>query len=179
VSLVGGKDFEKTGRVAICLTILWGKAGPAECLSELYSNICHVYVHVTQTIIKRMDSARKKFFWQGSSTKKKYYLVKWIMITRPKNKEGLGVKDLIKMNISLLCKWWWKFESREGLWQEIARKKYKIRGGINKLKYNPANSPLWNSIIKIKKFYLAGRKVVIGNGRTQIFGETHGVGHAL
>jgi hypothetical protein len=58
-------------------------------------------------------------------------LVKWaVIITKPKKKRGLGVKDLRKMNISLLCKWWWKLESGEGLWQEIVRKKYKVRGGL-------------------------------------------------
>jgi hypothetical protein len=39
------------------------------------------------------------------------------------------VKDLRKMNISLLCKWWWKIENGEGLWQEIVSKKntkYKV-----------------------------------------------------
>jgi hypothetical protein len=34
------------------------------------------------------------------------------------------------MNISLLCKWWWKFEKGEGMWQEIVKKKYRVRGGI-------------------------------------------------
>jgi hypothetical protein len=42
---------------------------------------------------------------------KKYHLVKWNIITKPKNKEGLGVHDLRKMNISLLCKWWWKLKN--------------------------------------------------------------------
>jgi hypothetical protein len=91
------------------------------------------------------------------------------MITRPKNKGGLGVKDLIKMNISLLCKWWWKIESGEGLWQVIARKNIRLEKGINKLKYNPVNSPVWNSLIKIKELYLAGRKIVIGNGKDTDF----------
>jgi hypothetical protein len=105
-----------------------GEAGPAKCLSELYCNICHVYVHVTQNYHKK-NGLRQRFFWQGSSTKKKYYLVRWTMITRPKNKGGLGVKDLIKMNISILCKWWWKIESGEGLWQVIARKNIRLEGG--------------------------------------------------
>jgi hypothetical protein len=48
------------------------------------------------------------------------------VISRPKKKGGLGVKDLRKMNISLLCKWWWRIKNGEGLWQEIVRKKYKI-----------------------------------------------------
>lgn len=56
------------------------------------------------TVIKRMDKNRTKFFWQGGSLKKKYHLVKWTVIC--KSRGGLGVKDLRKTNISLLCKWW-------------------------------------------------------------------------
>jgi hypothetical protein len=55
--------------------------------------------------------------------------VKWDVITKTKRKGGLGIKDLRRMNLSLLCKWWWKIETGEGLWQEIVRKKYKIKGG--------------------------------------------------
>jgi hypothetical protein len=55
--------------------------------------------------------------------KKKYHLVKWVKITKPKSKGGLGIKDLRRMNISLLCKWWWKAETGSGVWQDIIRKK--------------------------------------------------------
>jgi hypothetical protein len=27
------------------------------------------------------------------------------------------------MNLSLLCKWWWKLEKEEGIWQEVVKKK--------------------------------------------------------
>jgi hypothetical protein len=37
---------------------------------------------------------------------------------------GPGIKDLRKMNVSLLCKWWWKLDNEEGLWQNIFRFKY-------------------------------------------------------
>jgi hypothetical protein len=40
--------------------------------------------------------------------KKKYHLIKWVKITKPKSKGRFGIKDLRTMNISLLCKWWWK-----------------------------------------------------------------------
>jgi hypothetical protein len=52
------------------------------------------------------------------------------VISKPKKKGGLGVKDPRKMNISLLCKWWRKVENGEGLSQETIRKKYNIKGGI-------------------------------------------------
>jgi hypothetical protein len=75
------------------------------------------------TTIRRMDKVRRKFFWQGGQLKKIYHLVKWDKVRKSKKKGGLGLKNLRKMNISLLCKWWWMLE-KEGLWQEIVRKKY-------------------------------------------------------
>jgi hypothetical protein len=35
---------------------------------------------------------------------------------------GLGIKDLEKMNTSLLIKWWWKLENKEELWKKIRAK---------------------------------------------------------
>ena len=80
------------------------------CLSNLPIYAMSMYWLPVSTLTK-MDSVRKRFFWQGGSMKKKYHLVKWTKITKPKEKGGLGVKDLRKMNISLLCKWWWKIEN--------------------------------------------------------------------
>jgi hypothetical protein len=34
------------------------------------------------------------------------------------------MKDLRKMNIILLCKWWWMLENEEGLWQDIVNIQY-------------------------------------------------------
>jgi hypothetical protein len=73
------------------------------------------------------------------------------------------------MNISLLCKWWWKIENEEGLWQEIVRKKYKIKGGIAQLRTKQSNSPLWNDLLKIKDLYVKGRVMKIGNGKETNF----------
>jgi hypothetical protein len=56
--------------------------------------------------------------------KKKYHLVRWEIICKSKKKGGLGIEDLKRMNISLLCKWWWKLEKEDGLWQQIIRHKY-------------------------------------------------------
>ena len=81
------------------------------------SPIYHMSVYLLpKTIIKRLDKVRT-FFWQGGGTKKKYHLVKWEIICKSKKQGGLGIKDLRRMNISLLCKWWWKLDREDGLWQ--------------------------------------------------------------
>jgi hypothetical protein len=47
--------------------------------------------------------------------------VRWTKICKSKKKRGLGIKDVRKMNLSLLSKWWWKLEMESGLWQDIVR----------------------------------------------------------
>jgi hypothetical protein len=61
-----------------------------------------------KTTIKNLNKQRRKFYWrEGGEQKKKYHLIKWFKICKDKKKGGLGIKNLRKMNISLLCKWWW------------------------------------------------------------------------
>jgi hypothetical protein len=48
-----------------------------------------------------------------SKNKKRHYVGKWWRVCRSKKKGGLGVKDLRKWNISLLCKWWWNLEFKQ------------------------------------------------------------------
>ena len=77
-----------------------------------------------KTIIQNLDRQRRSFFWQGGGTKRKYHLIRWSTITLSKKDGGLGIKDITKMNISLLCKWWWRLEHESGIWQEIIQAKY-------------------------------------------------------
>jgi len=77
-----------------------------------------------KTTTQILDKQRRTFFWQGNGSKKKYHLIQWKVICKSKHKGGLGIKDIRKMNISLLSKWWWKLETEDGLWQSIVKAKY-------------------------------------------------------
>jgi hypothetical protein len=101
--------------------------------------------------------------------RKKYYLVRWIKICRTKKKGGLGVKDLRHMNLSLLCRWWWKLEKDDGIWQTIAKQKYVKNSTIAQLRRNPSNSPVWNDLLKVKDLYMNGRVMMVGRGDTTDF----------
>jgi hypothetical protein len=101
--------------------------------------------------------------------KKKYHLGKWTKITKTKDKGGMGVKDLRKMNISLLCKWWWKAENGTSTWQEIISKKYLKKGRIAYLKKSSKNSNVWNDLLKVSHIYLKGRSMFMGNGKSTSF----------
>jgi hypothetical protein len=65
----------------------------------------------------KLDTPRARFFWEGAGTKRKYHLVKWAAICRPKNQGGLGVINSKLMNVALLSKWIWKLlQNVKGQW---------------------------------------------------------------
>jgi hypothetical protein len=125
-----------------------------------------------KTTIDALDRQRRSFLWQGNGGKTKYHLVKWEVVSKSKRKGGLGIKNIKKMNVSLLCKWWWKLESEDGLWQSIVKAKY-LGGGnlIGAIKHRPDDSPVWSDLLKIRYIYLRGRSVKVKNCKSTLFWE--------
>lgn len=88
----------------------------------------------------------------------------------------MGVKDLRKENIGLLCKWWWKFESGQGLWLTIVRRKYLGNGTVPSVKMRNTDSPSWKALLKVRPYYLHGRQLVVRNGEfTRLWEDVWGV----
>jgi len=52
-------------------------------------------------------------------------------LCKSKMKGGVGIKDLTKVNISLLRKWWWKLEHEDDLWQKLVKAKYLSKSSIH------------------------------------------------
>jgi hypothetical protein len=111
-----------------------------------------------KTTVKDLDRQRRSFFWQGGGTRKKYHLVRWQIICKSKKKGGLGIKDIGKMNISLLVKWWWKLENESGLWQEIIKAKYLRNSLISSVNHRIDDSPVWKGSFA-SKTNLSAREV--------------------
>lgn len=117
-----------------------------------------------------MEKAGRSFFWQGNSLKKKYHLVRWEIVCKSKKKGGLGLKNIRKLNISLLCKWWWRLENEEGLWQMIVKYKYLRGKPICAVKSRNDDSPVWSDLLKIRHLYLIGRTCKVNNsGKTRFW----------
>lgn len=101
-----------------------------------HMSIYHMSIYLLpKTVTHELDKQRRTFFWQGGSSKKKYMLLKWDVIYKSKKKGGLGIKDSRKMNISLMCKWWWRLENEKGLWQDIVKAKYMKNNGVSSVSH--------------------------------------------
>lgn len=69
------------------------------------------------------------------------------------------------MNLSLLCKWWWKLEREPRLWQDILTHKYLKKDLVCTVIHKPTNSPILADLLKVKHIYLQGRKMKVQNGK--------------
>jgi len=134
-------------------------AGRTTLINSSLSNafIYHMSLYLLpKTVVDTLDKQRRTYFWQGGGTKKKYHLVRWEIICKSKSKGGLGVKDISKMNISLLCKWWWKLETEDGLWQDLVQKKYVKDSPLSVVTHKIDDSPIWTDLLKVRQVYLGG-----------------------
>jgi hypothetical protein len=63
------------------------------------------FLEILVGVRKRLDFYRSNIFWQSDENKKKYRLLKWNIICRPKDQGGLGIEVLELKNKCLLRKW--------------------------------------------------------------------------
>jgi hypothetical protein len=109
----------------ISATVSWlSMAGRATMADPAVSSIpiyamCSVRMHVTN--INSINRARKHGLWRGSDVVEKGKpLVAWEKVTTPKDKGGLGLKNLRIMNEALLIKHLHKFYNKEDVpWVQL------------------------------------------------------------
>jgi hypothetical protein len=76
-------------------------------------NYCMSMFNFLVTFSENLVKIQRRFFWQGRNSARKYRTVKWQILCRPKDKGVLGIKNIDKMNINLLCKLLRKIENDE------------------------------------------------------------------
>jgi hypothetical protein len=174
--LVADWDFliEKVGhRVDPWQGLFLASAGRLEltnsCLSSLPMFAMGLFL-LPDTSHGRMDSTRARFFWEGVGPKRKYHMVDWATMCKPKEFGGLGILNTKVMNIALMLKWIWKlYQGSNGLWVDLLRAKYLGNNDLFSSEVPQTGSQFWNSIQKIKWYFKLGARHRVRNGRRTYF----------
>ena len=83
------------------------------------------FFRVPSRIAARLEAIQRQFLWGGGMEERKIAWVSWKEVCQPKEKGGLGIKDLKTFNSALLTKWCWDlFHKQEELWAKILISKY-------------------------------------------------------
>jgi hypothetical protein len=78
-----------------------------------------------KSVILELVRLQRNFLWGGGMEGNKMCWVSWDRICQPKEKGGLGIKNLELFNDSLLCKWKWRcLVDREAPWYHLLQFRY-------------------------------------------------------
>ena len=62
------------------------------------------FFRVPRQVISKITRLQRNFLWGGAADQNKIPWIKWEKVCLPKEQGGLGVKDIISFNTSLLGK---------------------------------------------------------------------------
>jgi hypothetical protein len=108
------------------------------------------FFEIPKGVIKNLEDYRSRFFWQGSSQKHRYRLVKWDILCRPKEQGGLGILDLQLQNKCLLPKWLVNLLNTDGIWQTLLQNKYLRSKSLSQVEAKPYDFHFWRGLMHIK-----------------------------
>jgi hypothetical protein len=137
--------------------VLGGKSILIESsLSSLPNYIMGVYL-LPGSVHQKMDSTRARFYWDAS-LKRKYHMVRWEVMAKPREFGGLGFTDTRLMNQCLLSRWIVKLERGDSnMCTSLLRKKYLQKSSFFSVKPS-GGSQFWRELHDIKYIWGMGRK---------------------
>jgi len=76
-------------------------------------------------ILQKIRAIQRNFLWRGAEDKKKWAMVAWNKLCRPKNKRGLGLQDPQVTNDAYGAKLWWRWVKDNLVpWAKLWKEKY-------------------------------------------------------
>jgi hypothetical protein len=76
-------------------------------------------------ILQKIRAIQREFLWRGVESKKKWALVAWENVCKPKCKGGMGLQDPQVINEAYGSKLWWRwFKENSTLWATLWKAKY-------------------------------------------------------
>lgn len=132
------------------------------------------FFEVPRGVLHKLDYYRSRFFWQYDEHKKKYRLAKWSILCTPKYFGGLGILNLDFQNICLLSKWLFRLINKDGVWQNLLRRKYLYNKSLTQVQHRPRDSHFWNGLMKVKHAFLSCGTFTVHSGNKNDFGKMCG-----
>lgn len=123
-------------------------------------------VEILNTVCNELEKIAHGFIWRNDAGGHKPSLVKWADCCQPLANGGLGLRCLKEQNDSFLLKLRFNFLfSRQALWVQILRAKYKVAEVCPMDIWRRPCSFMWRSLSKVWPFLRQCFAWYVGDGR--------------
>ena len=108
--------LSRGGRLTLIQSVL-------ESIPIYYLSLFKIPISVCNIIEKLM----RDFFWEGYGERVCDHIVNWDIVSKSKEKGGLGIGNIAKKNKALLGKWLWRFPlEQNSFWCSMIKSKYGV-----------------------------------------------------
>lgn len=120
---------------------------------------------VPVTVVEELEKIVRRFFWGSKEGKRKIHLVSYEGICLPRELGGLGFKRVREINLSLLCKWFWRLKE-DRLWVRLLKEKYgtDVGGFFPKMSRLPFGISVWRGLSHALPIFKSISRWKVGNG---------------
>jgi len=102
--------------------------------------------------VDKLVNIQRRFLWGGGRKQRKIVWVNWETVYLPKDKGGLGIRDLRTFNTTLLGKWRWElFQNQGEMWSRILISKYGGWRSLDEKRRSSYHSPWWKDLMSINQ----------------------------
>ncbi|KAL5172857.1 putative ribonuclease H protein [Glycine soja] len=132
------------------ITFLVGIAWAFSRAAPLVPCISYIQYHlVPRMVANKLIRIQRSFLWGGGRDNNKIAWISWKTVCLPKQKGGLGIKDIHTFNMALLGKWMWNLMYQQGaLWVAILEAKYGGWRGLVEEGNSSCQSIWWRDLKK-------------------------------
>jgi len=108
------------------------------------------FFRIPDKVVDKLINIQRRFLWGGGLEQQKIAWVNWKIVCLPKDKGGLGIKDLQVLNTALLGKWSWElFQNHGDMWTRILTSKYGGWRSLADARSSSHLSPWWKDLLQI------------------------------
>jgi len=142
-----------------------GKEILLKAVIQALPTYCMSVFRLPLTLCKSLNALMNKFWWGNKSNQGRVHWMSWKRLGEPKNRGGMGFRDLEVFNLAMLAKQGWRLLSNpDSLVARVMKEKYHARVNFLEAKLGSRPSFVWRSILKANSILRHGVGWRVGNG---------------
>ena len=120
---------------------------------------------ISESLCNELNSMISSFWWGQKDKERKMTWVSWKKLCTPKDRGGMGFRDLKDFNLALLAKQGWRIlKNQNSLVYRVFKAKYFAQCSFWEAQVGRRPSYAWRSIMAAREVLERGSKWSIGNG---------------
>ena len=120
---------------------------------------------IPNSLCNELNSMISSFWWGQKDKERKMTWVSWKKLCTPKERGGMGFRDLKDFNLALLAKQGWRIlKNQSSLIHRVFKAKYFAQCSFREAQLGRRPSYAWRSIMAAREVLERGSKWSIGNG---------------